>query len=369
MELINELLVQYRDTISLGFIIQTATAFGWLLLFLILRKVLAGRLLSLMTRLTEKTHYRWDSRLVRGLEKPLKGLFLLSGLYLFAIHFPPTSGGQEFWLKAFRSLAVLLVFSGLAGFFEAMVSRQLRETEEIEDTLIPLIRTGVKIVVFLLAALVVAEEWNYDIKGFIAGLGLAGFALAMGAQETIRNVLSGFFIISDKIFKVGDWIANDKLEGIVEELNYRTTKIRTFAQSVITVPNSVLVDGPLTNWSEMKMRQLRFTLGVTYGTTPEQMSRIVARIRELLVRHEQVTDEPARVYFTEFGDSSLDILIYVFLHALDFDGFHHARQEINLAIMEILQEEGATVAFPSRSVYMENPVRTVVRNLEEQQDM
>jgi len=159
-------------------------------------------------------------------------------------------------------------------------------------------------------------------------------------------------IILDRPFKVGDWIKTGDLEGTVEELGFRSTRIRTFAQTVITVPNNLIANQSIDNISRMPKRRVMMTVGVTYETTPDQMREAVSRIRELLENHDAVDQEFMLVNFTDFGASSLDILVYCFTSTTVWAEYNAARQDICLKIMDTLEGLGLEIAFPSRSIYM-----------------
>lgn len=355
MNLLTQWLSRLADYFTPEFFMGALLALFWLLMFGLFRRFLAGRILRLLDRLAEKSGLSWIQDLLDCMARPLQNFILLTGFYVFARTFPLTAPSALFWLRVYRSLAILLVASGLAAFAGAQTGKHIFRSgnPEVEATLAPMVTRGIKALVYLLALLIVAEEWNYDIKGFIAGLGLAGLAIAMGAQETIKNFLAGVFILTDKTFKVGDWIYTSTVEGTVEELSFRTTKIRTFAQAVITVPNSILANEPLTNWSRMNTRRLRFHLGVSYSTSQSRMRRVVERIRGELAKHPHVDPESLQVRFVEFGDSSLNILVQAFTDTLDYASFVEVQEEINYRIMSILSEENVEVAFPSTSVYLE----------------
>ena len=159
-------------------------------------------------------------------------------------------------------------------------------------------------------------------------------------------------IILDRPFHIGDWIKAGEMEGVVEEIGFRSTKIRTFAKTQISVPNNIIANMALDNFSRMPKRRIKLNVGVTYETTPPQMQKAVQNIRQMLEKHPGIHQEFMLVNFTDFGPSSLDILVYCFTVTTEWAEYLRVRQEIALNIMIILEEIGLEIAFPSQSLYL-----------------
>ena len=205
-----------------------------------------------------------------------------------------------------------------------------------------------------ISASIIAQEWGYDVNGFVAGLGIGGLAFALAAQDSLSNFFGGIVIILDKPFSIGDWILTPNVEGTVEDINFRSTKVRTFAHALVTVPNATLAKNPITNWSKMGRRRITFNLGVTYTTPKEKLAKCVAGIETMLRTHEEIHPETIFVTFDSFNSSSLHIFIYCFTNTTAWGEFLKVKENVNFKILEILEQEGVSVAFPSRSVYFQN---------------
>jgi MscS family membrane protein len=199
---------------------------------------------------------------------------------------------------------------------------------------------------------IIGQEFDYDVNGLVAGLGLGGLAFALAAKEAVGNLIGGIVIVTEKPFSIGDWILTPSVEGIVEDINFRSTKIRTFSQALVTVPNATLANEAITNWSRMGKRRITFHLGLNYRTTKEQIQRVVNRIEIMLNNHEDIHPDTVMVAFDHYNESSLDILIYFFTNSTVWAEHVKIKHEINLEIMGILEEEGVEVAFPSRTIYV-----------------
>ncbi|MCG8484294.1 MAG: mechanosensitive ion channel family protein, partial [Clostridia bacterium] len=217
----------------------------------------------------------------------------------------------------------------------------------------PFISNILKFVIISLAFVLIISELGYDISGFIAGLGLSGLAFALAAQETASSIFGGIVILLDKPFAIGDWIQTPSVEGVVEDITLRSTRIRTFANAQSVMPNATLAKEPITNWSRMGKRRITFKIGVTYSTKREKIQTCIEQIREMLLKHEDVHKETVFVYFDEFNDSSLDIFLYFFTITTNWQQFLEVKEDINYRIMDILEKENVNFAFPSRSIYIE----------------
>jgi MscS family membrane protein len=199
----------------------------------------------------------------------------------------------------------------------------------------------------------IIQEWGYNISGFLASLGLVGMAFALAAKDTAANLFGSLVIFSDRPFKIGDWIRTPDVEGTIETIGIRSTKIRTFAQALVTIPNAVLANSAILNWSKMGKRRIKMHIGLTYSTTASQMENIVKEIKAMLINHEDIHQDTIFIYFTTFDDSSLTILCYYFTKTTNWGDFMAVREDTNFKIMRIVEDNNASFAFPSQSLYIE----------------
>lgn len=210
-----------------------------------------------------------------------------------------------------------------------------------------------KYAIYTFTFLVVLDTLGANITAVVASLGIGGAALAFASKDTIANFFGSMSLIMDKPFMVGDWITTVGIEGTVEYIGFRSTRIRTFPRTVVSIPNSVLANATVENWSKRNKRRVTMTIGLTYDTTADQLEQIVGDIKKLLRENPKVDSSDIRVSFANFGESSLDISILYYVFDLNAIPFGERVQEINLAIMRAVQSRGLSFAFPSRSLYVE----------------
>ncbi len=329
------------------------------LFFLFLRKMFTLYIFKIVLKLAHKSSTEYDEFFLLAFEAPMRTLFIILGLY-FAFTILPLSSPQDILLLKLLRVAIILLVTwslyNLAGtFFSGAAIKKFNL--QIDRILIPFFSKIIKIIIIALALSIIAQEWGYEISGLIAGLGLGGLAVALAAQDALANIFGGVVIITDKPFTIGDWIATPSVEGTVENITFRSTKIRAFGQALVTVPNKKLADEPITNWTRMGKRRINFYLGVTRATPAEKLRKCVQLIREMLENHPEVHQETIFVSFDRFNEGSLDIFLYFFTVTTNWGEYLKVKEEINFRILDILENEGVSVAFPSRSLYMETPLQ------------
>ena len=223
-----------------------------------------------------------------------------------------------------------------------------------DDQLVPVVKTLAKLLVFIVGLLAIIQNLGGEVGSVLAGLGIGGAAIALASKDTIANLFGSIVIFVDRPFQVGDWVEIGAQEGTVEAVGLRVTRIRTFANSLITVPNSALTTTAINNWSRMRKRRIKLTIGVTYSATPDQLEEGVKQIRAVLEGDERISQDFMLVNFTNFGASSLDIFIYAFTTTTRWDEYMAVRQELLLEFMRRFQDIGLSFAFPSQSLYIES---------------
>lgn len=330
-------------------------ALGLVLLFYALSRIFSRYIVRFLLYLTAKTEADYDEKLVLAFKKPLARIIICTGLYLAGLYLLENPDYQFFLIRLFRSALIIFIAQGLYNLVDSTSGLliKLGSAYDLDKLFLSLLSKTIRAIIFAISFTILVQEWGYDITGFVAGLGIGGLAFALAAQDTIANVFGGIVILTEKPFTIGDWIVSGDVEGTVEDITFRSTKVRTFAHALITMPNSILAKQPITNWSRMGKRRVSFNLRVRYSTPRDVLQRCLDRIRELLANHDQVHPDTIFVNLDKFGESSLEILVYFFTKTTVRARWLEAKESILFAIMKILEEEGASLALPSRSIYIE----------------
>ena len=350
--------------------VQQYLLFGlFLLLGLVFKSLIGGYLGGILYRLLGKSANEigrptFDERL----RKPLNNLVFFGAVFLAAqqLNFPENwniASADEFGLrmilnKGFSLAYAYIMFWTLLRFIDIigviMIKRAAATENKMDDQIVPFaIEIGKVLVIILGSLTVMSSVFDVNIAALATGLGIGGIAIAMASKESLENLLGSFTIFLDKPFTYGDIVTVNGYTGTVEKVGFRSTRIRTFDKSIVTVPNKNMVNAELDNLGVRPIRRVKFNIGLTYSTSIDQMKTIVSQLEEMINAHPKTTNGDARVRFQEFGGSSLDVLILYYVDSPTWDLLIDTRQEINFSIIEIIRANGCDFAFPTSSVYIE----------------
>jgi len=324
------------------------------------QRVLISAFTRIARRITARTETMLDDLLLTAAERPASMLILVIGILLTVnVLQPPAENFPIIGLanQAGRILSIIIgvwflwrMLEGLAVYFTA---RAQKTDSSLDDQLVPFITKTLKIFLVLTAVLVVVQNMGYSVSGLLASLGIGGIAIAMAAKDTIANIFGSIMILVDRPFTIGDWIKTSEFEGVVEEIGFRSTRIRTFEKTLVNVPNSSLANMVIDNIDARSVRRIKMRIGITYSTTTKQMQQAIEGIEKILKEHPGVDQDFKLVKFDEFADSSLSIFLYYFSNSKVWAEYLQVRQEVNIQIMELLQGLGLEFAFPTRTLHIE----------------
>jgi MscS family membrane protein len=278
---------------------------------------------------------------VWGAGLPLLGLpeGMLSGLFAAV---KVVLAGSAVWL-AYR-------FTDVIG--EILAQRARQTSSRFDDLLAPMIRKSLKILILAFGLVFVADNLNVDISSLLAGLGLGGLALALAAQDTVKNLFGSITVLVDKPFAVGDLVRIGDVEGVVEEVGFRSTRVRTAYDSLITVPNANLISSNVDNLGARAWRRWRTTLSLTYDTPPERIEAFCEGVRELVRLHPATRKDQLLVSAYEFSASSIDVLLSVYFRTERLDEELEDRHRLLLDILRLARGLQVTFAFPTQTLHV-----------------
>jgi MscS family membrane protein len=325
--------------------------------FILLRRLFARFIIGRIKAVTKRTKTVIDDDILEALEKPVQFIPVVLGVF-FAAEYLPIYGGIEVITNKFvRSLIVFVIFWGLVNLLKPM-SFLLRRLEKIfTSSMVDWLLKAIKVTFIFIGAATILEIWGIKIGPILAGLGLFGVAVALGAQDLFKNLISGILVIAEKRFNIGDWIRVDGIvEGTVESIGFRSTLVRRFDKAPVFVPNSKLSDHAVINFSSMTHRRIYWKIGVEYRTTVEQLRQIRDSIEQYILESEYFAKPPKIPMFVRidrFSDSSIDIMVYCFTKTTEWGKWLEIKETLAYRIKEIVEETGSAFAFPSQSLYVE----------------
>lgn len=291
--------------------------------------------------------------------KPLKSFYIILGLYLSILFINSKIGFGIIWAtKIFKIAIIVLAAKGIADSLtiNSTLVTKIKEklNSQTEDTMFKFILKAIKVLVYIIAGFLISLELGYNLNGLVAGLGIGSVVLTLAAQDTAKNLFGGAVIFLDKPFNVGDWIQVDKYEGIVEDMTFRSTRIRIFENSIVNIPNAVISNESIINWSRMEKRRNKVNLCLELDTPIEKIITVQNRIKEILKQHDDVIDDTIIVRFDSITDNGINLLVSSYTNSIDYASFLEEKEKINFKIMQILKEENVELAYDTKTVYVKN---------------
>ena len=344
---ITQLVTQKHSYILQAFLV----IFASLILDFIQRKILKGLHLK-----AEKTQKMWDDAIIDSIKKPISLIIWAAGIYLAAEIIHEATGAVIF--KAVEPLRDTVIIGAIALFLVRLIQhgeRKFIEREKPADpTTVDAIAKLLKVSVFITSVLMVLQTLGFSISGVVAFGGIGGIAVGFAAKDLLANFFGGLTIYLDRPFAVGEWVRSPdrNIEGIVENIGWRLTRIRTFDKRPLYVPNSVFTTIAVENPSRMLNRRIKETIGIRYDDAGK-MAAIVSKVKEMLMNHPEIdTNKTLIVNFNAFAPSSLDFFIYTFTTTTNWVEFHAIKQDVLLKIINIIEEKDAEIAFPTSTVHL-----------------
>lgn len=313
--------------------------------------------------LPKKINSKINEMIINAIKEPFGYIILTEGFYaaIISLQLPEKIG--PFGITSIIYTIYILVISFIALYFAFKIidiiafyiKQKVKKTEStLDDQIVPLVIKSLRILVVTVGILSILNNFGYNIISLLTGLGLGGLAFALAAQNTLSNVFGSVTIFSDKPFHFGDWIKIGDVEGTVEEIAFRTTRIRRFDQALVTVPNSQFVNSSIINYSTMQKRRIEFYVKISYKTPLFNIKEAIKGIRDMIEKDERFDQSFNMIMLTELGECSLDIYIYCFTKATDWKEHLAIREDLILNIIQLLEELNIEIALPSRTIYIDN---------------
>ena len=348
---------------------QFIAAFLAILAGLILKRIVIKYIEKKITTFVEKTEAEWDDLLFESIIKPVNAFVMIGAIHVAAFllvfnlaNFPAAVIGKSYtiFLGIVIIWGVYRLVDVAAHYLDELVSHK---DAGMKGQFVPLIKKALRIMVVIVGGLTILATIGVNITGLAALLSVGALAFSMGAKDSVANLVGTVNILSDRPYKVGDWITvGSGIDGDVEEIGFRSTKIRMFDKTLMTVPNGTLATETIKNWSQMPKRRIKMTLGLTYDAKPDQIRKFIKRVEKLLQEDEGVDQDYMLVQFTDFGPSSLDVFLYYFAATTVWKDYLETRQRVNLKIMDVAEEMGLEFAYPTQTMYIKDDGLKILKN-------
>jgi len=325
---------------------------------IIARGMIARWLIGALKRLALRTETTFDDAVVDATAGPMKLVPVIVSLFFALNVLQIGAEGAVRGHQFVQSLVVIALFWALHNAVGPLAYALKGLRNALTPVMIDWLTKALRIVFIIVGAAAVLQVWDIPVAGIVAGLGLFGVAIGLGAQDLFKNLIAGILILTEKRFLPGDWVKVDGIvEGTVEEINFRSTLVRRFDKGPVYVPNSKLADNAVTNFSRMTHRRTYWIIGVRYDATAEQLREIRDKVLGYVQNHPEYAQAPEVSTFMRvdsFGPSSIDFMLYCFTKTTNWGEWLRLKEELAFFIKETVADAGTDFAFPSTSVYVES---------------
>ena len=336
-------------------IFQILIGIGIFFIFLIFRGIISKVIIKRLENLSKRTSNKLDDTFVHAMVGPARFLPIVIGFFIASYYMSFGEEGKVAIDTINRTLITVLIFWVIHQIVEPVSYILSGLDKMLTRELIGWIIKSLKILIFILGLAAVLELWGIKIGPIIAGLGLFGVAVALGAQDLFKNLISGILVLVEKRFKIGDWIlVEGTIEGVVEKIGFRSTVIRKFDKSLAIIPNFQFAENSVVNISETTNWRVRWSITLQYNTTVAQLKKIREEIESYINKSEDFDQSVGvAVRIEKFSDSSIDLLVRCFTASNSWSDSLLVKERLAIAIKEIVEDNKASFAFPSQSIYIE----------------
>ena len=328
------------------------------LFFYVLRRIFARFLMNRLNKIVLRSGNKLDDTIIKVIEGPLKFLPVVVGFIIASSYVDFSTDVQNFIDLINRSLITIFIFWLLHQLVIPFSFLIKKFEEKISKPLVDWTLRGLKILIFILGVVAILELWGIKVGPVIAGLGLFGVAVALGAQDLFKNLISGIMLLMERRFTIGDVIlVSGEVEGVVEQIGFRSTLVRKFDTTPVMVPNYKFSEHSVTNYTRRHHRRIRWLIGLEYKTSINQLKNIRDEINKIIENDSNFAKNETTSHFVRidsFSDSSIDMLVQAFTTTNDWGEYLKIKEYLAVKIIEIIESNSSAFAFPSQSIYVES---------------
>jgi MscS family membrane protein len=340
--------------INLEIILNILISIGIIIFFKIISPTLAYIFVRMFNlKLKDKKKIRSNS-----FYRPLKIFIVILGIYIGLYNLKIPDNMFSVITKFFKICIILLIANGFSGLFNSNSDTYKKVRDRLNfkgnDTVINLVGRIIKIIIYIITGFIVISELGYDLGGLVTGLGISSVVIALAAQDLARNLLGGLSILTDRPFEIGDYIESKDFAGTVEDITFRTTRLRDINNQIVILPNNKLIESYIINGSKKEKRRFNLLITLVLSTSLEKVSNLNTKLKNTLEAHSNIIENSTKVTFSNISVNGIDISISCYADIIDSDEFLKFREELNYTILGIIQEENIRLAYQSQTVYVKN---------------
>ncbi len=344
-------IINYFKNLNINQYINLLIALLIVVIFKILSKPLTNITLKI---LNIKSKTRKNNEL--EVYKPLNSFFKVFGIYLSLLYLKLPSDILNIINEIFSIFIIFIIARSFASLLnvDSIFIKKIQTKFKIAtgNSAISILTKAGRIIIYVIASILILYKLGYNLNGLLASFGIFGVIITFAAQDTAKNLFGGFVILLDKPFIVGDWIEINEVEGIVEDLSLRSTRIRTFKDALITIPNSTISNESIINWSKMSIRKITFDVVIELSTPLVKLNDTIDKIYLMLQEHKSVLNNDIQVHFEKINDNGYSIRISYFINNISYIDYLNIKQNVNYKLMQIFENNKVNIAYPSQNIYL-----------------
>ena len=329
--------------------------FGAIIVSIVLGRIVYYFFRTYLRKMTQKSKTKFDDYLIDIIEEPLVLLIVTGGVWIGTMFLSLDESAQQFFSNVVMTMLTLTATWFIVRFFEMLISVYVeplvgKSESKLDDQILPILKKSVKTVILILAVIVILSNLGYDILSILAGIGIGGLAIALAAQDAVKNIIGGITIFWDKPFQVDDWVEVNGQSGSVIEVGLRSTRLKTIGDTHVVVPNSTVADSMVENYSKREKRRQVVNIGLVYETDYDDMQRAMDIVRETITKVEGIDHDDIMIRFVNFGAFSLDLEVVYWI--TDSENWKMIIHHVNMGIKKNLDHAGIEMAFPTETHYV-----------------
>ena len=293
---------------------------------------------------------------------PIKSFFKVTGIYFAIVFLKPILGFSDKFMtiieKVYKIIITITTATGLANSMtrKSRIVKRIKEKSdrEIDDSTTRFMVRGIRILIYIIAAFMIIYECGYDLSWLITGLGLGSVVVTLAAQDVIKSLLGGVFIFTDKPFRIGDYIKFSTYQGTIEDITFRSTKIRTVDNTIVQVPNSLLSSSSVENFSKIEKRRYILNLELVLNTESDKIEKLKKEVYEKLSQNEEILVDTINICLTEIKPNGLNLMVICYINIIDYNLFLQMKEKINYLIMQIVNKNNIELAYDTKTIEIKN---------------
>lgn len=320
-----------------------------IILFFVLRKFFTNIILKIWKKITKEEFEIKD----HPMSKVLQLFFIFIGFVIAMEIIPFNSKILEVWKEISKIIIILFITSFITSLAnkDSKIMKKIMGTSRSE-TVNTFICKIIKVIIWVCAFFIIIKQLGYDLTGLVAGLGIGSVIISLAAQDTVKSLLSGVVIFTDRPFEIGDWVEIGEFQGTVVDITFRSTRLKSYDNTIITIPNSIVTSEYIKNWNKLKSRRFDCVLNLSMETSVEKIKKIITQMKLVLKEHPKVKPDTVEVFFNQVASYSNDIKIFLYVNETNYIKFSKIKEEIYCSLLELLEKENVDLAYPTQTIHV-----------------